>query len=162
MTTEEHKALYRRWFEEVVTEGRLELVDELLADDYVLHFPGLPGPVDREGHRQLVTMFRAAFPDWTESVEDAVAENDRVVARVTGVGTHRGEFQGLAPTGRAVRATGVGMARVAGGRIAEAWVSYDALGLMQQLGAAAPPHESPAGLRPFPAPAGARAAEAGR
>lgn len=58
-----NKALYRRWFEEVVSEGNLVLADELLADDYTMHFPGLDEPVDREGHKQLVMMFRAGFPD---------------------------------------------------------------------------------------------------
>jgi predicted ester cyclase len=132
---EENKALYRRWFEEVVSEGKLALADELLAPDYRLHFPGAPEPVDREGHKQLVLMFRAAFPDWTESIDDVIAEGDKVVIRVTGRGTHEGEFQGVAPTARPVTATGVGIGRIENGRIAEAWAAYDALGLMQQLGA---------------------------
>lgn len=80
-------------------------------------------------------MFRAAFPDWTESVDDVVAEGKEVVIRVTGRGTHEGEFQGVAPTGRSVTATGVGIGRIENGRIAESWAEYDALGLMQQLGA---------------------------
>jgi predicted ester cyclase/uncharacterized protein YndB with AHSA1/START domain len=127
-----NKALYRRWFEDVVG-GALELADELLAPDYRLHFPGLPGPVDREGHKQLVTMFRSAFPDWVETVEDVIAEGDRVVIRVTGCGTHEGEFQGIAATGKRVSASGIGIGRIAGGRIAEAWAAYDAAGLHQQL-----------------------------
>lgn len=138
MSVDANKALYRRWFEEVVTGGDLELADQLLTEDYALHLSGLPGPVDRAGHKQLVAMFRSAFPDWVESVEDVIAENDRVVVRVTGTGTHRGEFQGIPPTGRSVRAAGVGICRIVGGRIAEAWGSYDALGMMRQLGAPAP------------------------
>lgn len=133
-SVDENKALYRRWFEEVVTRGDLALADELLAPDYALHFPGSP-PVDREGHKGLVMMFRAGFPDWAETVDDVIAEGDKVVVRVTGKGTHDGEFQGVAPTGRHVTCTGVGIGRVANGRIAEAWAEYDALGLMQQLGA---------------------------
>jgi steroid delta-isomerase-like uncharacterized protein len=128
-------ALYRRWFEEVVTRGDLALADELLSDDYVLHFPGVPGPVDREGHKALVRMFRAAFPDWTERVDDVIADGDRVAIRVTGRGTHQGDFQGISATGRAVTASGIGIGRIADGRIAEAWAAYDALGLLQQLGA---------------------------
>lgn len=127
------KAVYRRWFEEVVSGGDLALADELLTADYRLHFPGVPEPVDREGHKRLVTMFRTAFPDWVETVEDLIAEEDRVVARVTGAGTHRGDFQGIAPTDRRVTATGIGIGRFADGRIAEAWAAYDALGLVQQL-----------------------------
>ena len=130
-----NKALYRRWFEDVVSGGELALADELLAPGYRLHFPGMPAPLDGDGHKALVRQFRAAFPDWTETVEDVIAEGDRVVIRVTGHGTHEGEFQGVPPTGRRVSASGVGIARMAGGRIAEAWAAYDALGLLGQLGA---------------------------
>jgi steroid delta-isomerase-like uncharacterized protein len=135
MSTEANKALYRRWFEEVVSGGNLDFADQLLAPGYVLHFPGVPGPVDSEGHKQLVMMFRNAFPDWHESVDDVIAEGDRVVIRVTGRGTHHGEFQGAPATGEQVSATGIGIGRIDGGRIAESWAAYDALGLMQQLGA---------------------------
>lgn len=135
MTTEQNKALYRRWFEQVATAGDLELADELLTADYVLHFPGMPGPVDRQTHKDLVDMFRAGFPDWTETLEDVIAEDDRVVARIVGRGTHLGEFQGIPATGRRVEAHGMGIARITNGRIAEMWAAYDALGLMQQLGA---------------------------
>ncbi len=141
--TDANTALYRRWFEEVVTGGDLALADAVLADGYVLHFPGPPGPVDREGHKGLVAGFRAGFPDWRETVEDVIAEGDRVVVRVTGRGTHHGAFQGLAPTGRAVTATGIGIGRIEGGRIAEAWAAYDALGLLQQLGALPAPPTAP-------------------
>jgi ketosteroid isomerase-like protein len=92
MSTEANKTLYRRWFEEVVTGRNLALADELLAADYVLHFPGMP-PLDREGHKQLLGMFHAAFPDWRETVEAVVAEGDLVVIRVTGSGTHEGHFR---------------------------------------------------------------------
>jgi steroid delta-isomerase-like uncharacterized protein len=132
--------LYRRWFEEVVSGGELALADELLADDYMLHFPGMPGPVDREEHKGLVTMFRTAFPDWTERVEDVITDGDRVAIRVTGRGTHRGDFQGISATGRVVTASGIGIARIADGKIAEAWAAYDALGLVQQLGALPAPN----------------------
>jgi predicted ester cyclase len=142
VSVEENKALYRRWFEEVVTGGNLALADELLAPGYVLHFPGLPGPVDREGHKRLVTMFRVAFPDWRESVDDVIAEGDKVVIRVRGSGTHEGEFQGIPPSRARVTATGIGIGRLANGRIAEAWAAYDALGLMQQIGAVPAPGQA--------------------
>jgi steroid delta-isomerase-like uncharacterized protein len=130
-----NKELYRRWFEEVVNGGDLALADELLALGYRLHFPGMPGPIDSEAHKALVTMFRTAFPDWVETIEDVIAEGDKVVIRVTGRGTHEGDFQGVPPTRRQVTATGVGIGRIEDGRIAESWAAYDALGLMQQLGA---------------------------
>jgi steroid delta-isomerase-like uncharacterized protein len=137
---DEHKALFRRWFEEVVTGGRLDVADELLSPDYRLHLPGSTEPVDAGAHKRLVATFRSAFPDWTESVEDAIAEGDKVVLRVTGRGAHQGAFDGVPATGRVVTVTGIGIARVHDGRIAEAWAAYDALGLMQQVGAIpAPP-----------------------
>jgi steroid delta-isomerase-like uncharacterized protein len=124
-----------------VSAGNLALADELLAPDYVMHFPGAPASVDREGHKQLVMMFRTGFPDWNETVEDVIAEGDKVVIRVTGRGTHEGEFQGIPPTGNRVTATGVGIGRIEDGRIAETWAEYDALGMMQQLGVIPPPGE---------------------
>jgi predicted ester cyclase len=139
---DDNKATYRRWFEEVVNSGDLGLADSLLAPDYRLHFPGLPGPVDREGHKQLVMGFRTGFPDWVETVEDVIGEDDKVVIRVTGRGTHDGEFQGIAPTGRPVTATGIGIGRLTDGRIVESWAAYDALGLLQQLGALPTPSAS--------------------
>jgi steroid delta-isomerase-like uncharacterized protein len=142
MSAEENKALYRRWFEEVVSGGNLALVDELLASDYILHFPGAPAPVDREGHKKLVMMFRTGFPDWNETVEDVIAEGDKVVIRITGRGTHQGDFQGIPPTGNRVTATGVGIGRIEDGRITETWAAYDALGMMQQLGVISAPGQS--------------------
>jgi steroid delta-isomerase-like uncharacterized protein len=131
----ENRALYRRWFEDVVSRRDAGLAEELLAPDYRLHFPGMPGPVDAAGHRQLLDVFWTAFPDWTETVDDVVAERDRVVVRVTGRGTHEGPFQGIPPTGKRVTATGIGIGRIEDGRIAEAWAEYDALGLLMQLDA---------------------------
>jgi predicted ester cyclase len=138
VSTEANKTLYRRWFEEVVTGRDLALADELLAADYALHFPGMP-PMDGEGHKQLLGMFHAAFPDWRETVDAVVAEGDLVVIRVTGSGTHEGAFQGIPPTHRRVSATGVGIGRIVDGRIAETWAEYDALGMLQQLGAVPAP-----------------------
>jgi steroid delta-isomerase-like uncharacterized protein len=135
MSIEENKALFRRWFEDVVNRNDYSVVEELLAPDYQAHFPGAPGPIDRDGHRGMVEMFAAAFPDWSESIQDVVAEGDRVVLRVTAGGTHEGEFQGMAPTGKTVEITGMGIVRIENGKIAESWWEFDALGLMQQLGA---------------------------
>ena len=142
MSTDENKALYRRWLEEVVSTGDLALADELLAPDYALHCPGMPGPVDREGHKQLVLMFHTAFPDWRETIDDVIAEGDKVVIRVSGSGTHEGEFQGIPPSHARVTATGVGIGRIENGRIAEAWAAYDALGMMQQIGAIPAPAQA--------------------
>ena len=142
MTTEDNKALVRRWFEEVVSQGKLALADELLGDpDYVIHFPGSPDPIGQEGHKQLVAMFRTGFPDWREVVEDMIAEGDRVVS-ATGYGTHEGEFQGIPPTGKKVTVAGIGIDRVAEDKIVEKWAAFDALGMMQQLGAIPTPEQA--------------------
>lgn len=135
MSLDENKALFQRWFEDVVNANDYSVVDELLAPDYRAHFPGAPEPIDRDGHKGMVEMFAAAFPDWQESIQDVIAEGDRVVLRVTAGGTHEGEFQGMAPTGKTVAITGMGIVRIEDGRIAESWWEFDALGLMQQLGA---------------------------
>jgi predicted ester cyclase len=90
----------------------------------------------RRGARTTVTAFRIGFSDWVERIDDVIAEGDKVVIRVTGSGTHDGELQGIAPTGRRVTATGIGIGRIEADRIVEAWAAYGALGTMHQLGAA--------------------------
>jgi steroid delta-isomerase-like uncharacterized protein len=116
-----------------VNSGDLERVDELLAPGYRLHFPALPRPVDRQGHLELLAAFWAGFSDWQETVDDVVAEGDRVVIRVTGRGTHDGDFQGIPATGKQVTATGIGIGRISDGRIAEAWAQYDRWGCCSSL-----------------------------
>ncbi len=140
--SEENKAILRRVTDEVFNQGDLDLVDELFAPDYVLHDPGLPGGELRGTEnfkQQWVTMFRTAFPDLQLSVEDQVAEGDRVVTRYTGRGTHQGELMGIPPTGNEVSVGGIIVSRVSGGRVEEEWNSFDALGMMQQLGVIPPP-----------------------
>ena len=132
---EANKARFQRWFEDVVTPNDSSKVEELLAPDYRAHFPGAPEAIDRDGHRGMVELFAAAFPDWEEQIQDVIAEGDRVVLRVTAGGTHESEFQGIAPTGKQVTITGMGIARIEDGQIAESWWEFDAIGLMQQLGA---------------------------
>ena len=120
-----NKALVRRWIEEVLTGGNLELVEDIFARNYVLHDPSFPRDVHGpEGVRRYVTAYRSAFPDARFAVEEQVAEGDTVVSRWTAQGTHRGDFLGIAPTGEEVTVTGIEFDRVAGGRIEEAWVGY--------------------------------------
>ena len=133
MSTESNKALARREMEEFEGQGRLAVANELLAPDYRLHFPGFP-TLDREGHKQVVTAFRAAFPDMTVTVEAQVAEVDRVANQLIMRGTHQGPFQGIPATGRAVTVTGNNLMRIEGGQIKELWGYLDTLGKMQQLG----------------------------
>jgi steroid delta-isomerase-like uncharacterized protein len=135
MSLEENKAIFRRWYADVVNDNDYSAVEELHSAGYQAHFPGAPEPVDSDGHRGMVEMFAAAFPDWHESIQDVIAEGDKVVIRVTAGGTHQGDFQGIPASGRTVTITGIGIARIADGKIAESWWDFDGLGLMQQLGA---------------------------
>lgn len=138
VSTEQHKALVRR-FTEVVNTGDVDALDEVVVRDLVDHaaFPGQPSGL--EGYKQSLALGRRAFPDGRITIEDMIAEGDKVVTRYTSRGTHRGEFLGMLPTGKVVAFTGVVIHRIAGGKIAEEWGNWDQLGLMQQLGAAPVP-----------------------
>lgn len=135
MSTEENKAVVRRIFEEVWNKGNLVVAGELMAD--VLHFAGqdFKGP---ENLKQMVAMTRTAFPDGHTKIEDMVAEGDKVVCRITFTGTHKGEYMGIAPTGKQVTMIGIAISRFAGGKEAEVWAIEDTLGMMQQLGVVPP------------------------
>lgn len=137
MQSEENKAITRRFLEEIFAGGNLELVEELFAPDFVLHDPSVPQEVRGvEALKQYITMYRTAYPDTRFTVEDQIAEGDRVVTRWTGQGTQQGELMGIPPTGKQVTVTGIELDRISGGKIEETWVNYDALGMMQQLGVA--------------------------
>lgn len=137
--SEENKARTRRFYEEVWNKGNLAIVDELCATNFVNHNPGpgeAPGP---EGLKQIATMIRTAFPDMHMTVDDMIAEGDKVVSRVTVNATHRGEFMGIPPTGKQITVTGIDIVRIVGGKAVERWGNYDDLGMMQQLGVIPPP-----------------------
>jgi steroid delta-isomerase-like uncharacterized protein len=132
----------RRLLEETFNEGNVELIDQLVAADAINHDPatpahmqGLRGP---EVLRRTVSMYRAAFPDVRMTVDDVIATEDKVVLRWHSEGTHRGELEGLAPTGARVSVTGVGIDLWKDGKVVEAWTEWDNLGLARQLGAAPP------------------------
>ncbi len=133
--SDENKAIARRFFDEVVSQGRLELIDEMVDADMIDHeaFPGIPQ--GREGVKEFVTMFRNAFDALQFSVEDMIAEGDRVAARVTISGTHNGQFLDLAPTGKQISINAIDILRFANGKAVEHWGVTDQMGMMQQLGA---------------------------
>lgn len=129
------KALARRIADEVWTQGKLEVIDEVIAEDFV----GL-NPTDgeirgRDGFRQLVERYRSAFPDTTMRITGIVAEGNVVASHWRATGTHTGELMGIAPTGREVTVEGTVIDRVEDGRIVESHGVFDALGLLQQIGA---------------------------
>ncbi len=144
VSAEENKALVRRSFEEVFNQGNLDAVEEIFAPDYVLHDPTSPEEIrGTEGMRQYVSMYRTAFPDLQQTIEDQIAEGEKVATRLTGRGTHQGELMGILATGNRVEAPGIVINRISGGKIAESWANYDALGMMQQIGAVPAPGEQP-------------------
>ena len=131
--SERNKALARRAIEEVWSQGTYALIEDLYADNYVGHQP----PDEhhgRESVKHYFTMLREAFPDIHFTIEDQIAEGDRVVTRWSSSATHTGEFMGIAATERSGMVTGITINRCAGGEIVEGWTNLDALGLMQQLG----------------------------
>ena len=142
MSAEYNKAIVRRWYQEIFAQGNLALSDEICAADYLNHDPSAPPggwPRGPEGTKAIVATYRGAFPDVQFTIEDQVAEGDKVVTRWTGRGTHTGPLMGMPPTGKSMTVTGISIERIADGKIAETWVNFDALGMLQQLGVAPVP-----------------------
>ena len=133
MSAEENKALVRRCWEESFNKGNLAVVDELVAPTFSWHGPG-QDVSGREGIKQLISLYRAAFPDIHMTFEDQIAQGDKVASRWTMRGTHTGDLLGIAPTGKQGTMTGMIISRLAGNMIAEEWEIFDQLGLLQQLG----------------------------
>jgi steroid delta-isomerase-like uncharacterized protein len=133
MSVEENKANNRRFYEEVWNQGKLDAIDELCTATCVFHDPSmtLPGP---DGLKQYVAMYRRAFPDTHFTIEDEIAEEEKIVTRWTVRGTHLGELQGIPPTGKQVVVTGIVISQLVGGKLQEGWSNFDALGMLQQMG----------------------------
>lgn len=142
MSSEENKAVLRRINDDVVSQGKFAVVDELLTPDFIDHtpFPGVPAT--REGITLLFKGLRSAFPDLTATIRDQVAEGDRVVTRKLLHGTHGGELFGIPATGRHVDFGVIDIVRVVDGTMAEHWAVVDQMTLMQQLGVI--PQQEPA------------------
>jgi steroid delta-isomerase-like uncharacterized protein len=136
MSTEQNKALVRQMVEEVFNRGNISLADKFLAPDFVEHEQLPPGvPSGREGVKQLTAMFRSVFPDFKATIDDMIAEGDKVVIRQTWTGTQKGEFMGIPPTGKRVSFGVIDIIRIADGKFVEHWGQMDSMGMMQQLGA---------------------------
>ena len=143
MSAEENKELVRRFVEEFWNEGNAAAADELMAVDAEIHMP-TGELVDLDGLKGFVGAFRGSFPDWYSTFEELIAEGDRVAERWTGRGTHRGELQGIAPTGRRVEVPGSVFYRIVDGKIVEFRGQLDMMSLMQQLGAIPSPQQTEA------------------
>ena len=136
MSTEENKTVLRREVEELYNHtGNLDVVAEIFSPDYVGHEPSSGEVRGIEGARRFAATFREAFPDLQNTIEDMVAEGDKVAMRFGGSGTHLGETETFGPpTGKRMKITGITIKRLTDGKIVEAWTNFDALGMMQQLG----------------------------
>ena len=136
MSAETNKALVRREFEEMFSQGgNLDTAGEFYAPNYVLHEPTSGEVRGLEAARQFAATYREAFPDLQTAIEDQVVEGDKVVSRFIGRGTHLGETEDFGPaTGNRIEITGITIDRFADGRIVEEWTNFDALGMLQQIG----------------------------
>ena len=138
MSAEENMALVRRHTEEFWNKGKLDISGKVHASDIVFHDALSPELRGSEAYKQFVTMYRTAFPDLHFTTEDMIAAGDRVVTRWTCVGTHHGELMGIPPTGKRSTTTGIDIFRIADGKIAEEWVNWSTLAMLQQLGVIPP------------------------
>ena len=136
MLSETNKTVSRRFFEEVFGKGKLNVLDEIIALDHVNSGPGtLPElPTGPDGAKRVVTVYRNAFPDVRFTIDEQIAEGDKVVTRWTADGTHQGELVGIPATGKTSTVTGITVDRIANGKIFESWGIFDQFGMMQQLG----------------------------
>jgi len=134
MPTVENKAVVRRAYEELWNRRNVALADELVAEDFLNHAAPPGRQRGREGLKDVIRMFDAAFPDFRYEVADVVAEGDRVAVRDVFRGTHEGDFMGIPATGNRVAIQAIHIYRLEGGRLAEHWVARDDLGMMRQLG----------------------------
>jgi steroid delta-isomerase-like uncharacterized protein len=131
VSPKDNKALVRRFVDEVQSGGNTDLIDKLCSAEFVNHSAPPSLPADREGIKILTAMFRGAFPDSYFTVEDMIAEGDKVVTRKTFHGTHEGEFMGIPPTGRTVNVSLIDVVRISDGLVVEHWSVGDDLGMMQ-------------------------------
>jgi steroid delta-isomerase-like uncharacterized protein len=141
--SEQNKSVVRRLFDELWNKGNLQVADEIIAPTYQHHDASTPdlgkGP---ESEKKRVNLYRTAFHDFRLNIEDLYAEGETVVARWSCRGAHKGDLNGIAPTGKQVAITGVTVCRFDHGKIVEGFVNWDALGLMRQLGVIPEPAKS--------------------
>ena len=134
MSVEENKGIARRIVEEFINKADLSVADELFAEDFVNHSPGRGTTPDREGFKQFITNLRSAFPDQILTIDDLIAEGDQVVLRMTGRGTHTGDFGIIPATGKQFEVPLISILRFANGKAVERWNVSDEVSLLQQLG----------------------------
>jgi len=139
MSTEQNKQLFRQLVEEIFNRGNMGAADNFMAPNFIEREELPPGiPRDREGVKHMTLMFRSAFPDFKVTIDDLIAEGDKVVSRTTWSGTQKGEFMGIPPTGKQISIGVIDILRVVDGKFVEHWGQMDSAGMMQQLGVSQP------------------------
>ena len=131
--TEQNKAIVRRNYE-TADKNDLTAFSEQLAPDLVLHYPGMPGPLNREALLQMMNVMFSGLTQRQHVFEDQIAEGDKVATRLTLHAVHTGEFQGMSATGKQIAMAQTAIHRIRDGKIAEVWISSDDVGMMKQLG----------------------------
>jgi len=143
MSAEENKAIARRWYEDGFNAHNVGLIDELFTADFVEHTPSGPPTNGRDKVKQGLMGVFAALPDLRVTIDDMIAEGDKVVVRFTSRATHQGDLMGIPATGKPMTTTTITILRFAHGKIAEDWVETDMLGMMRQLGVIPTPGQTP-------------------
>lgn len=144
MEGDEAKALFRRYIDELANRGNMDAADELVAEAMIEHESPPPGsPSGRAGVKHFFAMLRRAFPDIRVTVEDQLADGDRVASRVVCRGTHRGEFMGIPASGNRVQYEAIDIVRISEGQVVEHWGVTDTFALLQQLTALPEPDGTP-------------------
>ncbi|RJP82317.1 MAG: ester cyclase [Candidatus Zixiibacteriota bacterium] len=142
-TNSKYRQIARKFMEEIIGQGKTDQVEQVVDSNFVLHDPTWPHDVHGpEGLKEFVAELRGAFPDLQQTVDQLVVEGDLVACRWTATGTHRGELFEIPPTGKEVCMGGMDILRLANNRIVEDWSYWDALGLLQQVGAITEPEEA--------------------
>ena len=132
---EQNTHLITRYFEEVWNQGKLDVLDEIMSADYINHSPGMPNPPrGPEGLKPIVAAIRDAFPDLRYEIKNMVVSDDQVAIHTIMHGTHKGDFFGIAPTGKTIAVAQMQIERIEDGRIVEHWRVTDDLNFMKQLG----------------------------
>ena len=145
MSAEQNKASVVRWYTDIFEKGNLALANEIFAADHISHDTSAPPggwPRGPEGAKAIAATYHGAFPDIQFTIEEQIAEGDKVVTRWTAQGTNKGELMGMPPTGKKATVTGINIDRIANGKIAETWGDFDALGMLQQIGVIPTPGRS--------------------
>ncbi len=136
-----NKELLRRFYKEVYVDWNMAVADEVLSPSFTSHDWPQHGPKGPQAFRDYYAAFQSIVPDARYEIDDLIAENDRVVVRWTMFGSHKGEFQGIAPTGKAIALKGIAIYRVEGGKLMERWVVSDVHGVLEQIRGASSDHQ---------------------